>query len=218
MGVTQGAGLSLQWMRNNFGGAECELARFLDIDPYVLMDAQAEKAVPGCEGLIYLPYMMGERTPHLDPYAKGVFFGISAKHGRNEMIRAVMEGVSYSLRDCLEIIKSMGVPVSEVRASGGGGKSKLWRQMQADVFNISITTINTTEGPAMGAALLAGVGAGVYSSVAEACETAIKTVGVQHPIEENVKVYDRYYLVYKDLYHSLKDNYLKIAEIQRELS
>ncbi|NLO81499.1 MAG: xylulokinase [Clostridiales bacterium] len=217
MGVTQGAGLSLQWMRNNFGGAERELAKFLDIDPYVLMDAQAEKAAPGCEGLIYLPYMMGERTPHLDPYARGVFFGISAKHGRNEMIRAVMEGVAYSLRDCLEIIKSMGVPVSEVRASGGGGKSKLWRQMQADVFNNPITTINSTEGPALGVALLAGVGAGIYSSVAEACEVAIKTVSVQQPIVENVRVYDRYYQVYKELYYALKDSYLKVAEIGRDL-
>ncbi|MGI6188403.1 MAG: xylulokinase [Clostridiales bacterium] len=218
MGVTQGAGLSLQWMRNNFCGEERELARFLDIDPYVLMDQEAEKAVPGCEGLIYLPYMMGERTPHLDPYAKAVFFGISAKHGRNEMIRAVMEGVTYSLRDCLEIIKSMGVPVSEVRASGGGGKSRIWRQMQADVFSNAITTINSTEGPALGVALLAGVGAGVYSSVIEACDTAIKTVSVQEPIAENVKVYDKYYQVYKDLYYALKDNYLRIAEITRELS
>nr|MBO2494294.1 xylulokinase [Clostridia bacterium] len=218
MGVTQGAGLSLQWMRNNFGGIERELAKFMDVDPYVFMDAEAEKAVPGCQGLIYLPYLMGERTPHLDPYAKGVFFGLSAKHGRNEMIRAVMEGVAYSLRDCLEIIKEMGVEVSEVRASGGGGKSKLWRQIQADVFNSPITTINSTEGPAFGAALLAGVGTGVYNSVPEACEAAIKRVGVQQPIEANVRVYDRYYEVYKELYYALKDSYLKVARIERELS
>jgi len=218
MGVTQGAGLSLQWMRNNFGGAEREIAKFMDVDPYMLMDAEAEKAVPGCQGLIYLPYLMGERTPHLDPYAKGVFFGLSAKHSRNEMIRAVMEGVAYSLRDCLEIIKEMGVKISEVRASGGGGKSRLWRQIQADVFNNSITTINSSEGPALGVALLAGVGTGVYSSVAEACEIAIKAVSTQQPVEDNTKVYDRYYEVYKQLYYALKDSYLKVAEIERDLN
>lgn len=218
MGVTQGAGLSLQWMRNNFGAAERELAEFLDIDPYELMTKEAQKAAPGCEGLIYLPYLMGERTPHLDPYAKGVFFGLSAKHGRNEMIRTVMEGVAYSLRDCLEIIKGMGVSVSEVRASGGGGKSSLWRQMQADIFNNPITTINSSEGPALGAALLAGVGTEVYNSVPEACEAAIKTISVQQPIEANVNVYDKYYEVYKELYHALKDSYKKIAAIGSELS
>ncbi len=213
MGVTQGAGLSLQWMRNQFGGAEKELAQHLDIDPYVLMGYQAEKAVPGCEGLIYLPYLMGERTPHLDPYAKGVFFGLSAKHGRREMIRAVMEGVAYSLRDGLEIIKEMGVTLIQVRASGGGGKSPLWRQMQADIMNASMATINSSEGPALGVALLAGVGAGVYKNVPEACEATIKVVGLQAPIPENVAVYDRYYEVYGDLYQALKGSYRKVAEI-----
>ena len=215
MGVTQSAGLSLQWMRNNFGGMEKDLAAHLDIDPYVLMSNQAEKATPGCEGLIYLPYLMGERTPHLDPYAKGVFFGLSAKHGRREMIRSVMEGVCYSLRDCLEIIKDMNVPVSEIRASGGGAKSSLWRQMQADIFNTSIATINSSEGPALGVALLAGVGSGVYKSVAEACEAAIKVVSVQAPIIENVPVYDKYYEVFGDLYRALKDSYKKIAQIAK---
>ncbi|MBE3100702.1 MAG: xylulokinase [Firmicutes bacterium] len=215
MGVTQSAGLSLQWMRNNFGGMEKDLAAHLDIDPYVLMSNQAEKAAPGCEGLIYLPYLMGERTPHLDPYAKGVFFGLSAKHGRREMFRSVMEGVCYSLRDCLEIIKDMNVPVSEVRASGGGAKSPLWRQMQADIFNASISTINSSEGPALGVALLAGVGTGVYKNVAEACDTAIKVVGIQAPIAQNIPVYDKYYEVYRDLYRALKSSFKKVAQIAK---
>ena len=119
----------MQWLRNNFGGMEKELAVFMGIDPYVLMDKQAEKAEPGCNGLIYLPYLMGERAPHLDPYARGVFFGLTAKHDRCDMIRAVMEGVAYSLRDCLEIIRDMQVPVQEVRASGGGGRKS---SMEAD--------------------------------------------------------------------------------------
>jgi len=207
MGVTQGAGLSMQWMRNNFGGMEKELAQFLDKDPYDIITEEAAQARPGCMGLIYLPYLMGERTPHLDPYAKGVFFGISAMHTRQDMFRAVMEGVSYSLRDCLEIIREMGTEVNEIRASGGGGRSKLWRQMQADNFHNAVSTINSSEGPAFGAALLAGVGAGIYASVPEACEATIRITGVQEPLTENIPIYDRYYEVYKRLYADLKETF-----------
>lgn len=153
----------------------------MGVDPYYLMDQAAEKVEPGSNGIIYLPYLMGERTPHLDPDCRGVFFGLSAKHTKREMIRAVMEGVVYSLRDCLEIIEGLGVEISQVRASGGGGKSPLWRQMQADVFNRDICTINASEGPAFGVALLAGVGAGVYRSVEEACEATIKVKSTQKP-------------------------------------
>ena len=159
MGVTQGAGLSLKWYRDNFCHAEMDAADGMGVDPYYLMDKQAEKIAPGCEGLIYLPYLMGERSPHNDPNAKGVFFGLSAKHTKYDMLRAVMEGVSYSLNDCMSVIKEMGIDASEVRASGGGGKSKLWRQMQADMFGCDINTINVSEGPALGVALLAAVGA-----------------------------------------------------------
>lgn len=214
MGVTQGAGLSLQWFRNNFAGMEMELAKHLDTDPYNLMTQQAQLASPGCDGLIYLPYLMGERTPHLDPYAKGVFFGINAKHGRREMLRSVLEGVTYSLRDCLDIIKDMGVSIKQIRASGGGGKSPLWRQMQADIFNSPIATINSKEGPALGAALLAGVGVNIYSSVPKACEAAIKVTETKDPIKENVSIYEKYYKLYRDLYPALKDSYKKLAELQ----
>jgi xylulokinase len=216
MGVTQCAGMSLQWMRNNFCGMEKELAGFMGVDPYELMNREAEAAQAGCEGLIYLPYLMGERAPHLDSYARGVFFGLTAKHGRREMIRSVMEGVAYSLRDCLEILKGMNVPASEVRASGGGARSALWRQMQADVFNAPIAVTNSKEGPALGAALLAGTGAGVYKSVQEACAAAIKVTGIQNPIAENTAVYEKYYEVYKDLYKALKDSYRKVAEIAQQ--
>lgn len=217
MGVTQGAGLSLRWMRDNFGTAEKELGEFSGIDPYYLMEQQAAAAKPGCEGLVYLPYLMGERTPHLDPYAKGVFFGLSARHTKSEMIRAVMEGVGYSLTDCMEIIKEMGIDVQEVRVSGGGGKSKLWRQIQADMFHTDAVTINSSEGPAFGVALLAGVGAGIYSSVPEACEATIQRVSVQKPIEENAKLYQKYYQkVYKELYPSLKQHFRTAADIMSD--
>jgi xylulokinase len=215
MGVTQGAGLSLKWFRDNFCQDEMNTAKMMDVDPYVLMDQEADKVSAGSNGLLYLPYLMGERTPHLDAYARGVFFGLSAKHEKRDMIRAVMEGVTYSLRDCMEIIKEMGVSVSEIRASGGGGKSKLWRQMQADVFGNAITTINSSEGPALGVALLAGVGTGIYKSVAEACDTAIKVKNVQDPDMEKYKIYDKYYRLYNRLYKSLKNDYRELADIMK---
>ncbi|MFU0800689.1 MAG: xylulokinase [Xylanivirga thermophila] len=217
MGVTQGAGLSLQWFRNNFGSLEKELATFLKKDPYELMTEEAQKADAGCNGLIYLPYLMGERTPHLDPSAKGVFFGISAKHTRNDMIRSIMEGVAYSLRDCLEIIQDMGTKVDIIRASGGGARSSLWRQIQSDIFNRPLSTIDIGEGPALGVALLAGVGTGVYKDVPEACKAAINTKDTIYPIEYNTPIYDRYYEVYRSLYFALKDNYRAIADIEKDL-
>lgn len=213
MGVTQGAGLSLKWFRDNFCSSEKEAAALMDTDPYVLLNKQAEKVKPGCDGLIYLPYLMGERTPHLDPFARGVFFGLSARHSRRDMLRAVMEGVSYSLKDCMEIIKEMGIEVSEVRASGGGGKSVLWRQMQSDMFNSEVVTINSTEGGALGVALLAGVGAGIYSSVPEACEAVIKKVTSQKPIKENTDIYNKYYKVYGNIYSALKEQFKIVSEI-----
>ncbi|MBC7765909.1 MAG: xylulokinase [Hyphomonadaceae bacterium] len=217
MGVTQGAGLSLKWFRDNFCQAEMETAKGMGVDPYYLMDSQAAKVAAGCEGLMYLPYLMGERTPHLDADAKGVFYGLSARHTRQDMLRAVMEGVSYSLKDCMEIIKGMGIPVSEVRASGGGGKSKLWRQMQADMFNTDIVTISASEGPALGVALLAGVGAGVYKSVAEACEVTIKTASKQQADAMNANAYAQYYPIYGDLYQALKQTYKQTAQVMAQL-
>jgi xylulokinase len=213
MGVTQGAGLSLKWFRDNFCIEEKRTAELMHIDPYMLMDKEAEKVLAGCSGLIYLPYLMGERTPHLDPNAKGVFFGLSAKHEKPDMVRAVMEGVVYSLKDCLEIIKEMGVNVSEVRASGGGGKSPLWRQMQSDIFGTEITTINSSEGPALGVALLAGVGAGIYSSVAEACDKVISVKTRQQADMELNSKYNKFYDIYKHLYVSLKKDFADLSAI-----
>lgn len=217
MGVTQGAGLSLKWFRDNFCIEEMRTADLMDADPYVLMDKEAEKVKAGASGVLYLPYMMGERTPHLDADAKAVFFGISAAHGKQHLLRAVLEGVVYSLRDCMEIIREMGIEASQVRASGGGGKSPLWRQMQADMFNTEICTINSSEGPALGVAILAGVACGVYGDVVKACEKIISVKTRQTPILENSTVYDKFYEVYKNLYIGLKDEYKKTAKILGEL-
>lgn len=213
MGVTQGAGLSLKWFRDNFCSSEKETAELMGIDPYILMGNEAEQVPAGCEGLIYLPYLMGERTPHLDPYARGVFFGISAKHTKRDMLRAVMEGVGYSLKDCMSIIEEMGIPVTEVRASGGGGKSPLWRQIQADLFRSDVVTINSSEGGCLGVALLAGVGAGIYSSVPEACKATIQRVNAQEPIEKNSKIYHKYYPMYQKIYADLKESFMQTADI-----
>ncbi len=210
MGVTQGAGLSLRWFRDNFCNSEKEVASFTGKDPYEIMTEIASKVKPGCDGLIYLPYMMGERTPHLDPYARAVFFGLSAKHTKADMLRAVLEGVAFSLKDCMEIIKEMGIEVKEVRASGGGGKSPLWRQIQSDMFETEVYTVKSQEGPALGVALLAMVGTGLYKSVEEACENTIVTTTKILPIEENIKVYRKLYPIYQNLYKDLKEEYRKL--------
>ena len=204
MGVTQGAGLSLQWFRNNFCASEVEAARMLGQDPYILMDKQAESVPAGANGVIYLPYLMGERTPHLDPDCRGLFYGLSAMHTRKDMLRAVMEGVGYSLMDCMDIINEMGINPSEVRASGGGGKSPLWRQMQCDMFGCNVTTVNSSEGPALGVAILAAVGAGIYSSVPEACDAIISIKNSIQPDVENGKVYARMHGQYQKIYEALK--------------
>jgi xylulokinase len=213
MGVTQAAGLSLKWMRDNFFLQEKETAEQMEKDPYVLMDAEASLVPAGANGLLYLPYLMGERTPHLDPYARGAFIGLSAKHTKSDLLRSVMEGVVFSLRDCLEIIKSMGIEASEVRASGGGGRSMLWRQMQADIFDTGICTVNSPEGPALGAAILAMVGSGAYASVQEACSRILKTSDMQLPDYDRNKVYNKYYVIYKKLYGDLKDDFTELNRI-----
>ncbi len=216
MGVTQGAGLSLKWFRDNFCIEEMRTADLMGIDPYILMDKEAGEIPAGSEGVLYLPYLMGERTPHLDPDAKGVFFGLSAAHSKAHMIRAVLEGVVYSLRDCIEIMREMGIEASQVRASGGGGRSPLWRQMQADMFKTDICTLNSSEGPALGVAILAGVASGVYDDVVSACEEIISVKEIQPPIAENAEIYDKYYKVYKNLYKHLEHDYKDIAEILGE--
>lgn len=217
MGVTQAAGLSLKWFRDNFCTAEKETADALEIDPYVLMGQQAERVRTGCDGLLYHPYLMGERTPHLDPYARGMFFGLTARHTRRDMLRAVMEGVGYSLKDCMDIIRDMNIEVSEVRASGGGGKSPLWRQIQADMFKTKVVTSNSSEGPALGVAILAGVGAGVYSSVPEACEAVIKVSNQLEPDLQNTRIYEKYHEVYKEVYSALKLQFTRLNEIGKEI-
>ena len=213
MGVTQGAGLSLKWFRDNFCNAEKETAKYMGVDEYYLMDKEAESVAVGANRLLYLPYLMGERTPHLDPDARGVFFGLSAMHTKKEMLRAVMEGVSYSLRDCVEVFKEMDISVSDMMACGGGGSSPLWRSMLADLYNCPVKTAASKEGPALGVALLAATGAGIYSSVPEACHAVCKTDKIQEPKAENVPEYEKYYQLYREIYPALKASFSKLAKM-----
>ena len=197
MGVTQGAGLSLQWFRN-------QLAPGTDYDA---LTAEAASAPAGSRGLYWLPYLMGERTPHLDASVRGGWIGLTAKHQRADLIRSLLEGVSYSQKDCLDIIEQIGVSLDSVRLSGGGARSPFWRQMFADVFGKRVVTLQTQEGSAYGAALLALVGTGAYASVPEVCKAAIREVDSVSPHPEAVRTYAKGHAVYQSLYPALKSFY-----------
>ncbi|MCL2222749.1 MAG: xylulokinase [Oscillospiraceae bacterium] len=210
-GCSLAAGMSLQWLRNNFFLPEMKAAEGLGQDPYNIMTAQAERIPIGANRLIFLPYLMGERSPLLDPNARGVFFGLSAIHSKYDMLRAVLEGVVYAQRQILDVLSDMGVTFSEIYATGGGGSSPVWRQMIADVLQLPVVTIQNREGPALGAAILAGVGTGLYKSVSDACKNIIKTNPAQMPIKENSVRYKGYYELYSELYPTMKGSFSKLA-------
>ena len=203
MGVTQGAGLSLQWFRNS-------LMPGTDYDD---LTAEATLSPRGAQGLFWLPYLMGERTPHLDAAARGAWIGLTAKHQRSDLIRAILEGVCYSQRDCLEIIQGLGAPVTKVRLSGGGARSPFWHQLFADIFNRRVVSLETQEGSAFGAALLALVGTGEYKSAREACAAVIKEVEVKDPDASAADFYERAYSLYRSLYPALRSSFHDISRL-----
>ena len=200
MGVTQGAGLSLQWFRN-------QLAPGVDYDQ---LTAEAARSPLGAQGLFWLPYLMGERTPHLDATARAAWVGLTAKHSRADMIRAVIEGVSFSQMDCLAIIDSLGANIASVRLSGGGAQSPFWRQMLADVFARRVSTLATQEGSAFGAALLAMTGTGAFASVPEACRATIVETESRWPGAEASADYQERYRIFGELYPALKPVFGKL--------
>jgi xylulokinase len=159
---------------------------------------------------------MGERTPHLDADCRGVFFGLSAMHEKKDLLRAVMEGVVFSMNDCLGIIREMGASPSFVYAAGGGANSSLWRQMMADIMGVEIAVNNSTESGALGVAILAGVGAGVYTDVASACASIIKRKDSQSGEPKNKELYARLYEIYKNLYKSLKKDFSDLAKVNQK--
>jgi len=194
MGVTQGAGLSLRWFRDQFAGGAS----------YDALMKEAAEAPAGADGLLWAPYLMGERTPHLDPNARGALVGLTAQHTRAHVIRAILEGVAFSLRDTFTIFRELGVPVKSIRLGGGGARSHLWQQIQADIYGMPVDLIEAEEGAAYGAALLAGVGAGVWQSVDTACETAVHVAKRIEPKQKNVELMNRRYEAYRKLYPSLR--------------
>jgi xylulokinase len=202
MGVTQGAGLSLQWFRNQM------------CTPGVSYDdltSEAATAAAGSQGLFWLPYLMGERTPHLDATARGGWVGLTARHTRADLIRSLIEGVSYSQKDCLDIIEKLGVPISSVRVSGGGARSPFWRRLLADILGKPIVTLETQEGSAYGAALLALVGTGEFATVPEICRAAIREVETVEPDASRARDYAERHSIYQSLYPALQSFYRSVA-------
>jgi xylulokinase len=216
MGVVLAAGGSFQWFRNELGKAEVALAKERGDDPYFLLTAEAALAGPGAEGLFFLPYMTGERTPHFDPDAKAAWIGLTIRHGRPHMIRSLLEGATFAMRDSLELIREMGVTIEQVRVSGGGARNPLWRQIQADIYGCDVHTLNSTEGPAFGAALLAQVGTGGFASVPEACDATIRPVDSTRVDPRAKNYYDRAFAVYRQLYLDLRASFPSISALVNE--
>lgn len=198
MGVMLSAASSLKWWVEN-----------INKETFEVILKEAESSALGSNGIIFLPYLMGERTPHNDPNARGVFFGLNMTHERGDMTRAILEGVCFGLRDSLEILRSLKVPVEEIRVSGGGSRSSLWKKILADTFDTKVSVINSKEGPAYGAAILAAVGCGKFSSVNEACEKLIVVTETIEPNKERSIAYNKFYSRFKELYPVLKDTFKK---------
>jgi xylulokinase len=195
MGVTQAAGLSLRWFRDTFTANSTG-----STTSYDQLTAEAAKIPPGSDGLLWTPYLMGERTPHLDGSARGALVGITASHTRGHVVRAILEGVAFSLRDTFTVFEEMNVPVQNIRLGGGGARSPLWRQIQADVYGRRVELVAADEGPAYGAALLAAVGAGVWPSVDAACAAAVRVVSHVDPDPAAVAALNASYAAFRRIY------------------
>ena len=206
MGVTQAAGLSLRWFRDTFGAGRADMGR-AEIndqrDPYERLTAEAAAVPPGSDGLLWAPYLMGERTPHLDPNARAALIGLTASHTRGHIVRAILEGVAFSLRDSFTLFAEMGVPVRSIRLGGGGARYPMWRQIQADVYGHEVEILEAEEGAAYGAAILAGVGAGVWSSVDVACKEVVKVAQRVTPQPAAVERMNESYAAYRRMYPAI---------------
>ena len=214
LGAVQSAGLNLRWFRENCCGSLDADAAALGKDPYLRLDEEADALCPGSDGLFYLPYLLGERTPHLDPHARGCFIGLRPSHGRGAMSRAVMEGVSFALADCLRLFDARGVRVDHITACGGGGRSQLWRQMLADIFACPIAEPSVRESAAFGAALLGAVGVGMYADIPSACRALCGVNSISTPIRG--QEYAEVYRVWRQLYPALKDAFAEIDALQNK--
>jgi len=212
-GCVLAAGGSFQWLRNTLGGAEVAEAKRRNVDPYELLTAAASAAPAGCEGVYWLPYLTGERTPHPDPSARAGWIGVHSRTGRNELIRAVMEGATFAMGDVVDLMRARGVKIQQVRLSGGGARSQFWRQLQADIYGSSCATINSEEGPAYGASLLAAVGAGEYRDIRQACAAAVKVVRTIKPDAKTKRLYQKLHEQYDRLYPALAEEFQRMSKL-----
>jgi len=202
------SGMALRWFRDSFCILEKETAKRLKVEAYEIMNVEAQNSKPGANGLVFLPYLMGERSPIFDPAAKGLFFGITLRHNKADFIRAIMEGVAYSVQDRIKVAEDVGVKVSDIVITGGGAKSSLWRQIIADVTGKTTAFFSVEEATCLGAAILGGVGIGLYSSIEEMCDEILS-------IKEKEKHIPR--VEYRNLYHSLFKTYKKLYQYTRGL-
>lgn len=216
LGLSLTSGASFKWLRDNIFADKKQSMAAQGLDIYDYMTGLGGKAPTGSKGLIFLPYLNGDKTPNNDEKARGVWFGLSQQQGIHEICRSIMEGVTYSLRDTVELFRECGLEVKKVVASGGGAKSQLWRQIQADIYNASVVTTNMEEGPAAGAAILGAVGAGCFKSVEEGCGAIVKVTSVTEPDMKNVEIYNEYYQIYRSLYTSLKNDFAANAAIVKK--
>ena len=212
MSCTLAAGLSLKWIRDTFCQVEKEMAVAQGRDVYDIMTQEAKQSPIGANRLLYMPYLMGERSPILDENARGAFIGLSAIHEKKDCIRAVLEGVLYAQKQCLDVLYEMGVVPSQMLACGGGGASPFWRQMMADIYGCPVMTVSNKEGPALGVAILAGVGVGLFPNVETACKKMIHTNTTQEPIQTNTLAYHGFFEIYKGVYPALKETYHNLTK------
>lgn len=211
MGVVLSAGGSLQWFRNQLTSDIVAEAKLQGVDPYQIIMSKVAETPVGSEGLYFLPYLTGERHPHSDPTAKGAWVGLTVRHTRNHMARAVVEGITFAMRDCLEVMRQLGVTASQIRLSGGGARSPYWRQLQADIYGQNVALINSQEGPAFGVAILAMVGTGHYKTVPEACAATIKVTEELPPREATKKSYQKFFEQYQRLYPALAGEFARMG-------
>jgi len=207
MGVNLSAAGALQWFRQALAPELTTSAAAQGLSPYALLAQEASSVPAGSNGLFFLPYLSGERTPHADPLARGCFIGLTLTHQRGALVRAILEGVTYNLRESLEIVRELNIPVKEVRATGGGARSALWRQIQADMFGQKVVRMPVEEGPAFGVALLAAVGAGAFKNIQEACQKLIVPGEATKPVKKTQKTYDAGFAIYQSLYPTLSKTF-----------
>jgi len=214
MGVMLSATGSLNWFTEEFAPAEQEEAASSDRTVFELLEERARDIAPGSDGLVFLPYLNGERTPHRDADARGVFFGINPTHTRHHFYRAVIEGVSYGLRDSFELIRHADVPIDNVRVTGGGSRSPLWCRILAGVLDRPVTRMTIQEGPAFGAAMIAGVAEGTFDSLESTADRFVETADAVEPTPDWTERYDEMHALFQELYPALESSYDRLGDLQ----